>query len=197
MKILHLSDTHGLHRKLKDLPEADVIVHSGDFTMAGSENEAVDFLKWFCNLSYSHKVFIAGNHDMCLYGATVSGLDDNCQYLCNSGVTIGGVRFYGVPLFMEAAMDGTSDKDYRAIPYDTDVLITHQPPYGILDFDDNYHYGSKTLLQRVEEVKPRLHLFGHKHNSYGSLQLHGTTFSNAALLGEDYGLKKSPALYEI
>ena len=40
MKILHLSDTHGCHRRLRDLPEADVVIHSGDFTMNGSEAEA-------------------------------------------------------------------------------------------------------------------------------------------------------------
>ena len=50
MKILHISDTHGFHHRLKDLPEADVLVHSGDFTMTGSEKEALDFLEWFCDL---------------------------------------------------------------------------------------------------------------------------------------------------
>lgn len=50
MKILHLSDTHGYHRRLRDLPEADVVVHSGDFTMTGSEAEAIDFMNWFCDL---------------------------------------------------------------------------------------------------------------------------------------------------
>ena len=44
MKLLHLSDTHGLHKNLRSLPEADVIVHSGDFTFAGSEEEAYDFM---------------------------------------------------------------------------------------------------------------------------------------------------------
>ena len=53
MKILHLSDTHGYHRKLADLPPADVIVHSGDFTMTGSQEEAIDFLNWFCDLPYN------------------------------------------------------------------------------------------------------------------------------------------------
>ena len=70
MKILHLSDTHGQHKNLRSLPEADVIVHSGDFTFAGSEEEAYDFMDWFCNLPYEHKVFIAGNHDMCM-GQTI------------------------------------------------------------------------------------------------------------------------------
>lgn len=66
MKILHISDTHNHHRQLQDLPAADVIVHSGDFTMVGTEAEVIDFMEWFCALPYKHKVFIAGNHDDCL-----------------------------------------------------------------------------------------------------------------------------------
>lgn len=52
MKILPLPDTHGSHHKLRDLPEADVIVHSGDFTMNGSQQEAINFMNWFCDLPY-------------------------------------------------------------------------------------------------------------------------------------------------
>ena len=37
MKILHLSDTHGKHLELPPLPDADIVIHSGDFTFAGSE----------------------------------------------------------------------------------------------------------------------------------------------------------------
>jgi len=50
LRILHISDTHGAHRRLMALPEADVLVHSGDFTMNGSEAEALDFLEWLCDL---------------------------------------------------------------------------------------------------------------------------------------------------
>lgn len=56
-KIIHLSDTHGCHRRLTDLPEADIVVHSGDFTMNGSEQEAIDFLNWFCDLDYPAQDF--------------------------------------------------------------------------------------------------------------------------------------------
>lgn len=45
MIILHISDTHGQHAKLNDLPAADKIVHSGDFTFGGSEQEAIDFMQ--------------------------------------------------------------------------------------------------------------------------------------------------------
>ena len=128
LKILHLSDTHGVHRHLRELPEADILVHSGDFTMSGSEAETLDFLEWVCDLPYRHKVLVAGNHDACLYGAHLDGLDDNVHYLCGSGVEIEGLKFWGVPMFMEDCLRGKQEQLYAAIPEDTDVLVTHTPP---------------------------------------------------------------------
>ena len=58
MKIIHISDTHGQHRQLRDLPEADVIVHSGDISNNGEEGEVLDFLNWYMELPYRHKVGI-------------------------------------------------------------------------------------------------------------------------------------------
>lgn len=66
MNILLLSDTHGSHRDLGSLPEADVIVHSGYIAMNGSSSEVLDFMRWFSALPYAHKNFVAGNHDACL-----------------------------------------------------------------------------------------------------------------------------------
>lgn len=186
MKILHLSDTHGYHRRLRDLPEADVVVHSGDICMVGSEQEAIDFLNWFCDLPYKHKIFICGNHDDCLYGANINGLDENVHYLCNSGVTIDGVKFYGVPMFMGDCITQRQERNYSKIPADVDVLITHMPPYGVLDFDDEINYGSEELLQRVSEINPRLHLFGHIHRQHGLTDNGITRFSNGAIMNKDY-----------
>lgn len=68
-----------------------------------------------------------------------------------------------------------------------DVLITHCPPFEILDFDNNIHYGSKELLTAVEKIKPRYHLFGHIHANNG-IEVHGsTTFINSAIVNEIYG----------
>ena len=47
MKILQISDTHNRHNELTNLPEADVIIHCGDFTEQGTEEEVLDFLNWF------------------------------------------------------------------------------------------------------------------------------------------------------
>lgn len=110
MKILHLSDTHGQHKDIKQLPGADVIIHSGDFTHSGSEDEAFDFINWFCDLPYAHKIFIAGNHDTCLYQAdNIEGLPKEVHYLCNSGIDIDGIFFYGFPMFIPDLKDKTYD----------------------------------------------------------------------------------------
>ena len=197
MKILHLSDTHGAHRRLGKLPEADVLVHSGDFTMTGSEAEAIDFMNWFCDLPHKHKIFICGNHDECLYGANIDGLDNNVYYLYNSRIEIDGIKFFGIPLFMGDSMNGKQKQFYEKIPGDTDVLITHCPPYGILDYDLDRNWGSEELLTAVSKLSPQAHLFGHIHKSHGFERIGSTIYSNAAIMNEDYTNLQSPNLIEI
>ena len=192
MRILHISDTHGYHRRLKKLPEADVIVHSGDITMTGGADEAVDFMEWFCDLPYAHKVFIAGNHDFCLHGGEPDGLDPNCHYLCNDSAVIEGLKFYGIPLSVETAVSGTLAASYAAIPDDTDVLITHQPPKNILDLSEGYGYGSLELRNVVMRIRPRAHLFGHIHDAAGIVTAGDTVFSNGAVLTGSYDLNRRP-----
>lgn len=198
MKLLHLSDTHGRHRQLPTaLPEADVLVHSGDFCMAGTEDEALDFLNWFCDLPYKHKVFICGNHDDCLFEAEISGLDANVHYLCHSSVEIEGLCFHGVPMFTEDCITRRQSENISTIPLRTDVLVTHTPAYGILDTADRVSYGSEELLARIALVRPRLHLFGHIHEQHGILSLNDTVFSNGAIMNADYTDFYRPNLIEI
>ena len=197
MKILHLSDTHGCHHRLHNLPEADVLVHSGDFTMTGTEAETLDFLNWLCDLPYRHKVFICGNHDDCLYDLNIDGLDNNVHYLRNSGVKIDGVKFYGVPMFMDDCAYGRQSRNYAKIPYDTDVLITHSPAYGILDEDGDVRYGSEELLERIMTTRPKYHLFGHVHTRHGILTMNGSVYSNGAIMNDDYTRLNEPKVLNL
>lgn len=197
MRILHLSDTHSKHDLLKDLPEADIIIHSGDISFAGSESELMDFIEWFGALPYKYKIFIAGNHDNCLFGANVDGLPDNCFYLCNSGIKIEGVNFYGVPMFMEDVMSGNYHKILHKISNDIDVLITHQPPYCILDSSSKINYGDRKLLQVTLRIQPKYHLFGHIHDAYGVEKNGNTLFANTSILNEYYEIANKPILLEI
>lgn len=195
--ILHLSDTHGLHKRLGKLPHADVIIHSGDITFGGNENEVIDFLEWFGSLPHRHKIFIAGNHDDCLYQASIEGLPDNIHYLCNEGIMIENTKFYGVPMFVADCLEGIYEKQIRQIPTGTDILITHQPPLGILDFSKNRHYGNEKLLERIGIVKPKYHFFGHIHQAYGIQKYEETICVNSAVVNENYELVNTPQLFKI
>ena len=193
-RILHLSDTHGLHRQLGALPDADVLVHSGDFTMGGAEKEAFDFMEWLIALPHPQKIFIAGNHDDCLYGANLEGLPHNVHYLCHSGVEVEGIRFYGMPMFVGDSTSGLEEAYIRQIPRGIDILITHQPPLGICDYSGHIHWGSFGLLKQVHWIKPKLHLFGHIHDRYGTEKVGDTVFVNASLVDNRYELVNKPKL---
>lgn len=188
MRILHLSDTHGLHHKNKDMPEADVIIHSGDISHNGTEEEVLDFLNWFIELPYSHKIFVTGNHDLCLWDAEdIEDLPDNVHFLQDKSVEIDGVMFFGLAY----------NHSEKLIPDDTDVVITHEPPVMILDESSGIHWGNAPLRNRITEIKPRYHLFGHAHEGYGIQKQEGIVFSNASLLDDKNRLVRKPRLIQI
>jgi len=188
MKILHLSDTHGLHHQIKDLPEADVIIHSGDISHNGDENEVLDFLNWYIELPYRHKIFVTGNHDLCLWDAEgIEDLPDNLYFLQDRGVEIDGVKFFGLGY----------DHSEQLIPDDTDIVVTHEPPVMILDRSAGTHWGNSPLRNRIFDVKPRYHLFGHAHESYGTIKQDGIVFSNASLLDDMNRMVRKPRLFVV
>ena len=196
MHILHISDTHSKHNLLQSLPPADIIVHSGDISLNGTEDEIIDFIEWFDTLPYKYKIFIAGNHDDYLFKANLEGLSGNCFYLCNSEITINGVKFYGLPMFMEDIISGDYIENINKIPSDTNVLVTHQPSYGILDYSRNRNYGDLYLLQTVYKIQPQYHLFGHIHDAYGIKKHNNTTFVNSSILDESFEIVNQPILLE-
>lgn len=197
MTILHISDTHGQHSFIKKLPTAEIIIHTGDFSNKGTLAEITDFLNWFTALPYPYKIFIGGNHDEGLYEYPFKNLPENCFYLCNSGITIQNIHFYGIPMFLEDIMMGTYDKNIQKIPKNTDILLTHQPPYTILDDSENTHFGDMLLYDKVMEVKPKYHLFGHIHSCYGRKSINNTTFFNTAMVDENYQLKNEGFVFTI
>ena len=204
MKIVFISDTHGQHRKLKNLPKADLIIHGGDVSKLGKDHEVEDFIHWFLRLDYAHKIFIAGNHDFYFEDYSrdfiQENLTSNCHYLCNSGVEIEGVKIWGSPVtptFFNWAFNvdrgKAIEKYWNMIPIDTDILLTHGPVKGILDRTiSDINAGCEDLLNTVKKVKPKFHLFGHIHEAYGKEKVKETTFVNGSLLNEKYELVNSP-----
>lgn len=210
MKICIISDTHNKHKRLAKLPEADVIIHCGDFTSMGHSHEIVEFMKWFSKLEeFKHKIIIAGNHDWLFETNGVLAREkvpENVIYLEDSEVIIDGIKFYGTPVslpFMNWAFNRPEEKlklHWEAIPDDTDVLITHQPPFGIFDWSvyDNKHTGSPSLYFEVmERIQPKIHCFGHIHSGHGIKVIENTTFINASNLDEDYMCVYEPIIIDI
>ena len=141
LRLVLLSDTHGLHRELS-IPDGDVLIHAGDFCNEGEAVEARSFGEFFCGLPHRHKVVIAGNHDRCLEADPGLGTEifAGCHYLLDSGAEIGGMTFWcspWQPWFFDMAFNlerGTELREKRdLIPAHVDVLITHGPPHFVLD----------------------------------------------------------------
>jgi Icc-related predicted phosphoesterase len=188
MDITFISDTHGLHDRLK-LNPGTILVHAGDITEYGTEEEVVDFLNWFSTQPFTYKIFIGGNHDLFLETLTLRKMKKlipvGIIYLQNNGTEIEGIKFWGSPItpyFLGMAFNEREGKEIKKvwskIPPDTNILITHGPPKGILDSG----MGCEELRLQINRVQPKIHCFGHVHGQSGSNLLNGTRFINAAMV---------------
>lgn len=222
MKVLHISDTHGLHSGLLSdwLNEAveqyrpDVLVHSGDFmrhSMVEYELEA--FFEWFKKFDVKHKILVAGNHDRwCEQFESDKFLRNesipkDVYFLLNEEVVIEGIKFWGSPYtpeFFDWAFQLYDDdglKLWSTIPDDVDVLITHGPAKGTLDLTkrDNLRAGCPYLAARIDELPAlKAHLFGHIHESAGLVHHpSGYIASNGSTLGRYNIVANRPQLVEI
>lgn len=207
MKILAIADTHNQHNNLK-LPEADMILHAGDISKRGEEQEVLAFLDWFKNLDYRYKIFIAGNHDFYFertpFETIKEIIPENVIYLCDSGITIEGINIWGSPVtptFFDWAFNRNRgeaiSRHWELIPEGTDILMTHGPVAGILDKTvRGEQVGCIDLLKKVQALKPKYYIGGHIHEAYGKLESQGTTYFNASVLDERYRQKNEPWLFE-
>lgn len=208
MKFLAISDTHGQHQNL-NLEAADCLIHAGDVSKKGDGHEVEDFLDWFESLDYQYKIFIAGNHDWYFEKQSAAvikkRIPENVIYLNDSGVEIEGLSIYGSPVqpfFFNWAFNRQRGEDiaqhWKLIPPNTDILITHGPPYGILDETFRKEkVGCEELIKKVEEIQPKVHIFGHIHEAYGQVQKGETLFVNASVVNLAYQLVNEPIAFSI
>lgn len=139
-KICIISDTHGMHLGLS-LPDADILVHCGDFSSHGTYMDALKFVNWLGAQPHKHKVFIAGNHDLYFEQGNPSDIDmfiktmpPDVHYLQDSGIVLEGLKFWGSPVqprFFNWAFNrgrgAEIKKHWDLIPEGIDVLLTHGP----------------------------------------------------------------------
>ncbi len=227
MRLVAISDTHGVHRRVS-LPAGDVLVHSGDLTLNGERSVTLDFVDWFSDQPFKHKIFIAGNHDTWVESNNDTlqqyAMDRGVHYLQGSSIVLDDMTFWGspyTPRFMDwSFMLSSADEaicHWQNMPETVDVLITHGPPFGVLDklvvvnsdtgvnntdkldgiFLNEENVGCRELFARVREVAPKLHLFGHIHEGYGEIDKWGTRFINVSTMNRDYHITNQPYVIDV
>lgn len=214
-KFVCISDTHRKHFDLK-MPEGDILLCAGDISSQGEVNTLASLNHWASTLPYKHKVLISGNHDFIFQDNPdlAKSLIPNWIYLKDEAVFLEGFKIYGSPWqpwFYDWAFnlhrgDPIREK-WKLIPKDTDILITHGPPMGIMDEvqrwnssacgPDIEHVGCADLLDKVREIKPKLHVFGHIHEGYGEMAKEGTIFVNASSCNRQYRPVNAPIVVEL
>jgi len=220
MRIILISDTHGLHQHI-ELPKGDILIHAGDCTNIGLRSDLIGFLYWFQNLKgFDTKIFIAGNHDWCferkpdwlpqfINDENLSQSD--CYYLEDNFMTIKDpefsrpIKIYGTPWqpeFCNWAFNvprAELYKHWEKIPLDTDILITHTPPQEILDTTlGGDTPGCSSLRYYIDEkIKPALNVFGHIHEAYGSKVVGKTLFVNGSTCTRRYVPSNKPIIIKL
>lgn len=200
MKITAISDTHGKHKQLK-LNGGDLLIHAGDISSFGNKEEVNCFLVWFSNQNFKHKIFIAGNHDFCFENQFQDIIiPDSITYLNDSGVEIEGVHIWGSPItptFCNLAFNRDRGDEinmhWNKIPINTDILVTHGPPFGILDETETYFKaGCKNLLEKINQLNLKYHIFGHIHEAFGVVKKDNVTYINASSVDLKYKIRNLP-----
>lgn len=185
-----VADTHRKHRQVR-IPACDILIHCGDFGCFQKDDEQTleDADAWFAEAPAAKVVCIGGNHDFMLQSREFRFA--HAQLLEDSGIETHGLRIYGAPWcpdlagFAYYATDDELMEKWARIPSGIDVLVTHTPPYGILDLPTagNRHLGCPHLRRELERIRPRVHVFGHIHASHGQEQRSGTSYFNVAVVG--------------
>ena len=93
-----LSDTHQLHREV-EVPDDDILIHAGDFTMFSESIDAVaDFNDWLGGLPHRNKIVVPGNHEFFLeQDPSCRSMLDNAIVLIDEGTEIEGLRIWDRP----------------------------------------------------------------------------------------------------
>jgi Icc-related predicted phosphoesterase len=216
-RITFISDTHNKHKQITShLPGGDILIHSGDISTMGYPREIKDFCKWFNGIEgYTHKIFIAGNHDWGFINHIDKVNDilekyDDITYLQDDLYLAGQdetdyndmIKIYGSPWqpeFYNWAFNLPRNgwelwQKWSDIPVDTDILITHGPAYGFVDkvIGRPENLGCELLAERIKTIKPKIHVCGHIHSGRGIIFNDGTLYINASVLDEQYNYTQKP-----
>lgn len=204
MRVATTSDLHGMLPE--SIPECDILIIAGDlcpdFRRDGEHYQQAKWLRlvftnWLRDLPARKVIVIAGNHDFIWEYEwekhKVMRRNDAFEYLEDSSTVFEGLTIHGSPWVPNLpgwaffAEEAVIYNKLQKIPANVDVLVTHGPPFGILDrATRRVDAGSRSLRELVLDRKPKLHVFGHIHEAYGDVKMNGVQFANVARCTEVY-----------
>lgn len=201
-----ISDTHNqnLHTKWS-IPDADILIHCGDLTATGTESELRRGARWLGRFPHSVKLFVPGNHDKMFWSDQVAA--ESIMWECGVNVMLGAVCVFGLKIAGQPAIKncGGHTLHAAAIPPDLDIMVTHCPPLGFLDRNDEGRFIGNELLLRwlaAQRNAPLLLCCGHVHTLGGWLDTIRRNYSktfiyNAALCDDNYAPRTmQPGVFE-
>lgn len=97
--------------------------------------------------------------------------DDSNDQASMRNITIFGSPWtpqYGISAFQYSPNDPHHWEDsFASLEKNPDIVATHGPPHLHLDRRDFHRAGCPYLAEKIFRIRPRLHVFGHIHASYG------------------------------
>jgi len=219
IRFVCLSDTHC--RPVESVPEGDVLLHAGDFSMTGTVVQVRSFNNFLGTLPHKHKIVIAGNHDVTFHEdfydekwrsfhktkeiSDFKKLLTNCTYIEDEMVVVEGIRIWGSPWqpeFCDWAFNlqrGLELKEmWDLIPVGADIIMTHGPVHRFVDKTRSLESaGCEDLAEAVKRVKPIVHISGHIHEAYGHVNSGNQHFINASICTIRYQPENLPIVFDL
>lgn len=221
-KIVAISDQHG---NLPTIQNCDLLLIAGDIVPIAVQNNPFDSMKWLNgpfgdwlnSVPAKHVVGTPGNHDF-IFQRAFDMVPKSLRWhlLIDNLAEVEGLKIWGSPWqnwFYDWAFNAPPDEEggqeflarkYRAMPDDTDIIVSHGPPRGYGDQIDlrGDRLGSQALTDRIMEVKPKLVVCGHIHTSRGQWTFpRGNAadgiIANVAILNDEYKMVYEPMVFEI
>lgn len=192
MKIALFSDLHGFLPKI-DPNIADYVFIAGDicpdYIVPQQYYWFVDeFVPWLKTIPPT--LYIPGNHDFALERF---GSKENFYLEQGEHVLPNGDRVYAFcPTICPMWAFDISDKNMEPLltqANNFDILVCHNPPFGVCDRVDgkiSHHVGSNSILKLIQRVQPKLCVFGHIHEGYGTKWVGKTLCVNCAFRDVQY-----------
>lgn len=205
IRVVAISDVHGKWNSIS-IPSCDILISCGDYSFRGEPKAVIAFHEWLDKQPAKHIISVQGNHEVAVeknfshFKTLAQNACPRVHFIDEGLVEVEGLKIWCsavTPWFHDWAWNAERGPEIREhwdlIPQDTDILVTHGPPHGILDRTARGHFaGCEELTSRIKEIGIKHHFFGHIHEGYGHVKKDNVDYWNVSICNENYRAVNSP-----